>query len=289
MSKLICHCCGASAKPTTSSQFVDCEFCGSSISAVEFFKSVSANTIKALEDFGLSEEEQKNISRLFNNAEIYLESEDFEKSREVFESILNIYPQHTESRLNCAICILYDKKLNSLEKSELAHNYCTKSIKPHQITPEIQAILENISYNLSTLAIKEQDSEDTFKIFTYSKNIILDLEHRDKIIYEYSQKLFQSFEKQIENNINNKKDQYSPNSSFLNTILNFSDFYPNFSSLGLSLCEFMKNNKKNIQSRALEMIPKLEDKLIPLHEGKIIKYSFSLFGGLKKTEIDYLK
>ena len=123
---------------------------------------------------------------------------------------------------------MYDKKLNSLEKSELAHNYCTKSIKPHQITPEIQAILENISYNLSTLAIKEQDSENTYKILTYSKNIILDLEHRDKIIYEYSQKLFQSFEKQIEDNINNKKDKYSPNSSFFKHYFKFFRFLPKF-------------------------------------------------------------
>ena len=46
----------------------------------------------------------------------------------------------------------------------------------------------------------------------------------------------------------------------------------------------MKNNKKNIQSRALDMIPKLEI-TYSLHDGKIIKYSFSLFGGVKKQKL----
>jgi len=283
---LVCHCCGASIVPTASQQYVKCDFCGSSVSIVEFFQSVSTNTIKSLEDAGLDEDEQKKISRLFKNAETYLDSKDFNKAKETFESILDIYPQHLESRLNSAICILYDKSIEILTKAELAHNYCTKTIEPHQITPEINVILKKISYNICTLSQKEQISERKFEIFNYSKNIINTYEDRDKLINEYCETLFKSCNKQFENSINEKKDKYSPNTTFLNTLHIFSKIYPKFSELGLTVCLYMKDNKKSIHPRSLEKLSVLESDFSKICKSKVKRYSFGFFG-VKTSEIDY--
>tara|TARA_B100000989_G_scaffold80962_1_gene57747 strand:+ start:604 stop:1473 length:870 start_codon:yes stop_codon:yes gene_type:complete len=289
LDKVVCHSCGASATPSNKSNFIECEFCGSSISLVDFFKNVSSNTIKSLEEFGLNEEEQKEVARKFNNAEIYLESEDYEKAKELFETILDVYPQHIESRLNAAVCTLFSKKLNPLEKSKLAHNLCTKSIQPNLITPEINSQLENISYNIATFAMKELNTDNTFEMFLLSKNIINNYPPRDEYILKYSEKLFKTYEEKIEADLNHKKDKYSPNTTFLNTIINFSELYPKFSNLGLSLSLYMKDNKKNIQSKSLELIPIIEDKLLNMNNSEVVKYTFSLFGGIKKTLINYQK
>lgn len=286
MSKLVCHCCGASITPTASQQFVKCEFCDSSVSVVEFFQSVSTNTIKSLEDAGLDDNEQKKISRLFKNAEIYLDSKDFNKAKEIFEDILNIYPQHLESRLNSAICILYNKELDLVNKAELAHNYCTKTIEPHQITPEVDTILKKISYNICTLAQKETISEKKFEIFNYSKNIIESYDERDKIVNDYCEALLKSCNKQFESNINDRKDKYSPNTTYLNTLHTFSKIYPKFAELGLTVCLYMKDNKKNIHPRSLEMLSVLEKDFFDICKSKVKQYSFGFFG-IKTAEVDY--
>ncbi len=205
MSTLVCHCCGASSSPDGSSSFVKCSYCGTSISVAEFFKSISSNTIKALEDAGLNKNEQKNISRLFKNAKNYLKFEDFSKAKEVFEKILEVYPQHIESRLNSAICILYNKELSALEKSKIASKYCTKGIDPHQVIPEVQSILEKISYNLVTLALKEINSKNVAIMFNYSVDIIKKYPPRDEQINSYSKNIYNSLTKQFDDDLKEKK------------------------------------------------------------------------------------
>ena len=287
MSKLVCHCCGASSSPDGSSSFVKCSYCGSSISVAEFFKSISSNSIKALEDAGLDKSEQKNISRLFKNAQNYLDFEDFTKAKEVFEKILDIYPQHIESRLNSAICILYDKNISSLEKSKIVSNYCIKGIEPHQIIPEVKTILEKISYNLVTLAHKEINSENVAIIFGHSLDIIKKHSPRDEQINTYSKKIYESLTEQFDKDFSIKKERYSPSSTFLKTILMFSKFHDKFIPFGLSVSLYMKNNKKNIHPRSFDLIKNFEDELLPKNVSKIKSYKISMFGNIKEELVDY--
>ena len=176
-----CHSCGASCKLDNTKQYIICEYCGGSISQVAFFKNVSVNTIEALAEAGLNDEESKKVSRLFENGKILFDSCDYEKARDQFEKILEIYPKHIDSRLHCVMCVLHDKNLSFTDKGDIALNYY-KAIDQNLITPELNEIISGISYNVASLSKSETNSMIVFELFATSVYIQKTFEDRDKII-----------------------------------------------------------------------------------------------------------
>ena len=84
MSSIICHCCGASNSPDPELSIILCKYCKSELSVLEFYKKLSSNSIESLKEAGLSDEEQKLISRLTEDAQTLIQVKDYKIARDLF-------------------------------------------------------------------------------------------------------------------------------------------------------------------------------------------------------------
>ena len=275
MSNLICHCCGASNSPNPDVSIIKCTYCKSELSVLDFYKDLSLNSLKSLEEADLSEDEQKNISRLMSDAETFLQVNDFNTAKLRFEEILKIYPQNIISRLQIAKCILQDISIEKKERFESVLKYCNL-VKMNNLEPEIVEILKSISFDLASLAKFSTNGLEALDFFEISKECFNDNPERDELIYDFLKPKYDDFKNKIYSNFNKNKN-YSPSITEISIAISYYKHLVEGKGLCLSIYDWININKKTIHPRSLEKMDDLKKASID-YVGKYESFEKKLFG-----------
>ena len=278
MSSIICHCCGASNSPDPEKSITICKYCKSELSVLEFYKKLSSNSIESLKQAGLSDEEQKLISRLTDDAQTLIQVKDYKTARERFEEILKIHPQHSISRLKTAKCILLDLSINKKERCESVLRYCS-IIKSSELEPKIVDLLKSISFDMASLAKYSVNGLETLELFEISKECFQEHKERDQMIYSFLEPKYIEFEKKIKSNIS-RNPNYSPSVTEINIAISISKFVSEAKGLCLTMHDWITINKKTSHQRALDKVEDLKNASSDF-TGKYDSFEKKLFG-LKK-------
>ncbi len=277
---LVCPSCGASSSPDPEFSFINCEYCGASISVAAFYKDLSENSLESLANVGLSDDEQKQVARLIKNAESYLETGDFEDAKSQYKEILKIYPQHISSRLNISRCHLLDRSVKTLDRCEFAFKY-VQSVKNSEKDPEITKIIQSISYDMASLGKETVSGLETIKIFEMSKNCNCESTERDELIDGYLKIKTKNFIEKIEKDLIKGKAKYSPKSTDLDYLISLSKFNLSAKAFCLSIKRYLEDNEKSMHKRSLEKITDLT-KASADYKGEFNHYKSSgIFGKIK--------
>ena len=258
MSNLICHSCGSSSSPDGSAAFVNCQYCGASISVASFFKDSSTDTLAAISDAGLSEEESKKISRLFEDAEHQIKVSEYATARGNFEEILKIYPRHIPSRMNLANCLLFDTEQDPLERGKRVRDHLINASADHQEIPEIIELKDSIAFNIASMGKNNTDGMQTIELFKISKQVSEKNEERDELIREFYEKLSPKITSRMQDGLKKLKGKFSPSITDLTIMIEGSSYEPSIKSLCTQMYQHMKKNKNKIHKRSLEMLDALE-------------------------------
>ena len=258
MSNLTCHSCGSSSSPDGSAAFVYCQYCGASISVAAFFKDSSTDTLSALSDAGLSEEESKKISRLFEDAEYQIKANEYASARGNFEEILKIYPRHIPSRMNLANCLLFDAEQDPLERGKRVRDHLINAIAGHQEIPEVIELRDSIAFNVASMGNNITDGMQTIELFKISKQLSEKNEERDELIRKFYEKIYPKLTARIQDGLKKSKKNFSPSKADLTIMIEGSSYEPSIGVLCCQIHEHMKKNENKIHKRSLELLDDLE-------------------------------
>ena len=258
MTKLICHSCGAGSSPDGLAHFAECEYCGAAISVVEFFKNSSTDTLASLSEAGLSEDESKKISRLFEDAEHQIKVSEYATARGNFEEILKIYPGHIPSRINLANCLLFNYENDPLERGQRVRDHLINASSAYQEIPEIIDLKSSVAFNIASMGVNITDGMKTIELFKISKQVSNENVERDKLIRDFYEELSPKLLSRVQKGLKTSKGMFSPSVADLKIMIHGSSYEPSIKHLCTKMYQHMIENKNSIHKRSLEMLDALE-------------------------------
>jgi hypothetical protein len=259
MSGLNCHSCGASCSPDGGTYFVDCEYCGASISVAEFFKQSSSDTLAALSDAGLSDEESKTISRLFEGAEHHLQISEYEMAQRNFEEILKIYPRHIPSRLNLANCLLFDPKSEPIERAKRVKEHVLNANSGHEEIPEITALKQSIAFNVASMGSRLSNGMDSIEMFSISEEIAENNVDRDKLVEKFFESLYPKIGGRIESGLKQDKKEFSPSGTDLTIMIAGSKYLETYRNLCSKMYRHLNLNQRHVHKKSTDYLDRLKE------------------------------
>ena len=258
MSNLICHSCGAGSSPDGLATFAKCEYCGAAISVVEFFESSSTDTLASLTKAGLSDDESKKISRLFEDAEHQIKVGEYGVAKGNFEEILKLYPGHIPSRINLANCLLFDSESDALLRGQRARDHLLSANSAYQEIPEIIDLKSSVAFNIASMGINTTDGMKTIELFKISKQVSSENLERDQLIMDFYKTLSPKLLSRVKKGLKTSKEKFSPSVTDLNIMIDGYSFEPSIKQLCTEIYQHMLKNKGSIHKRSLEMLDLLE-------------------------------
>ena len=282
MQGLICHCCGASNAPDPSVTFVDCEYCSAAISVVSFYKNLSANSLESLRDAGLSEDESKQISRLLQDAETLLETEEYKSAAKRYEEVLRIYPSHFPSRLNMARCILLDRDIDVMTRCEQTVKFIN-AIPDNQRDPELNTLIHSLAFDMASLGKERVNGLEALEIFKISRSCAPINEERDSIIQNFILPLREKAISKIREGIKKDKQKFSPSSTEIGLLIEYARYDVDAKSWCFTLIDWINQNKRSMHQRTVAKLPELESAVSDF-SGSYVVFSCGMFGISEKSK-----
>jgi hypothetical protein len=258
MAALNCHSCGATSAPDPNVSFINCEYCGASISVAAFYKGLSSNSLESLAEAGLSEDEQRTVARLVDDSSAFMNAGDLAAAKDRLESVLKVYPGHIPSRLNLAKCLLKETAVDVKQRCETVLNYC-EIVAEHQKDTEITSMIDGIAFDMASLATSSVNGFETLKLFELSTKISLKHDARDLLINTFVEPLFEKFKTKMNDGINEKKSSFSPSTTDIELLCEMSRY--NYPAKGycLTLAEWINDNSGNVHRRTLDKVSNIMD------------------------------
>lgn len=284
MAGLACHSCGANNQPDGGASYIVCQFCGSSMSVASFFKESSTNTLAALADAGLSDDESKKIARLFDDAEHYIEMNEYDSAKRSFEDILKIYPRHLPSRLNLANCLIYDNKLTPLERGLKVKEFIQGASAKNQDIPEILAIKESIAFNLAAMGEKLTNGIDALKLIQISAEMQPVHKERDALAKRFFENLHTKLDARVRQGFKDSGKKYSPTQNDIEIMVVGSSYCVAMANLCAAIHYHFKNNKDSIHQKLLLLQDRIREGAVKA-DNQVTVFTFSLFSSVKEKQM----
>ena len=277
MSILSCPSCGSSAEPNGSAAYTNCSYCQCTISVADFFSSSSSNTLEALKDYGLDDDEQKKFAKLLDKAEFYLDANEYAKASNIFEDCLDVFPKHLPSRFNLALCELYSKDVNVVEKSLRAEKIISASAVSYQLIPELIKIRDSISFNIASMGVMKNNSGDALTLFNISRRISEDNKSRDDLVIEYFDTVYERLKHWFDREIKNKKKSFTINKGQLDLIVYGAAYSKDLANLGATIFLFFKDYPEAISGKIKNIVNESEEAIFNHCSDTVDKVKFGIF------------
>jgi len=257
---------------------VTCQYCQSSISVAEFFKEASSETVRNLQDKGLTDEEMLKVSRLLEGAEFFIDSGDYKKAQGNLNDVLCLAPSHLPSRFNLALCELYSGIGTSEERAMRAAKLVSNAAKDYEMIPDLLKLKETIAYNICSIGLTHCNAQETMKFINISKSLVSDYKDRDKLIMNFYEDVFLGQKKIFDAEVNLRRKGYSPNQTTLNFIIAGAAYSQNLADLGATILLHLDENKSAMHSKISPMISELRENVLLNCSNEIDKLKFGIFG-----------
>ena len=284
MSTLTCHSCGANNQPNGGASYIVCQFCRSSISVASFIKESPKNIQAVLVDAGLSDDESKKIARLFDDAEHYVEMNEYDSAKRNFEDILRIYPRHLPSRLYLANCLIYDIKINPLERGLKVKEIIQGASAKNQDISEIFTIKESIAFNLVAMGEKLVNGIDALKLIQISSEIQPVHKERDALAKRFFENLHAKLDARIRQGFKDSGKQYSPTQNDIEIMVVGSSYSVAMANLCATILYHIKNNKDFIHQNLLTVQDRVQKGAVKA-DNQVSVFTFSFFSSVKEKQL----